>query len=75
MRAKQTSLSKVGVQSAQRNALRAVMLFGFTLIVLIWLTQSAFAADKIIRSHGISSFGELKYDANFPHFDYVNPKV
>ena len=24
-------------------------------------------------SHGISAFGELKYPADFPHFDYVNP--
>lgn len=24
-------------------------------------------------SHGLSSFGELKYPAGFPHFDYVNP--
>ncbi|MEM1268349.1 MAG: extracellular solute-binding protein [Pseudomonadota bacterium] len=26
-----------------------------------------------IVAHGISSFGELKYDADFPHLDYVNP--
>ncbi len=26
-------------------------------------------------SHGISAFGDLKYPANFPHFDYVNPKA
>lgn len=24
-------------------------------------------------SHGISTFGDLKYPADFPHFDYVNP--
>lgn len=24
-------------------------------------------------SHGISAFGELKYPADYPHFDYVNP--
>lgn len=24
-------------------------------------------------AHGLSSFGELKYPADFPHFDYVNP--
>ena len=23
--------------------------------------------------HGLSAFGDLKYPANFPHFDYVNP--
>ena len=25
--------------------------------------------------HGLSSFGDLKYSANFPHFDYVDPKA
>ncbi len=28
---------------------------------------------KIIVSHGISTFGELKYPADFAHLDYVNP--
>ncbi|MGG7565728.1 extracellular solute-binding protein [Rhodovulum sp. DZ06] len=30
-------------------------------------------AESVIVSHGISSFGDLKYPADFPHFDYVNP--
>ena len=34
--------------------------------------QHAFAAEK---SHGLSPFGELKYPADFKHFDYVNPKA
>lgn len=29
--------------------------------------------NEIIRSHGYSFFGDLKYPADFPHFDYVNP--
>ena len=29
-------------------------------------------ADVIV-SHGISTFGDLKYPADFAHFDYVNP--
>ena len=39
------------------------------------LSGAAFADShqKIITSHGISAFGELKYPADFPHFDYVNP--
>jgi microcin C transport system substrate-binding protein len=28
---------------------------------------------EVIVSHGISAFGELKYPADFTHFDYVNP--
>ena len=27
------------------------------------------------ESHGMSAFGDLKYKADFPHFDYVNPKA
>ena len=29
--------------------------------------------DGIIRTHGYSFFGDLKYPADYPHFDYVNP--
>jgi len=28
---------------------------------------------EIITSHGYSFFGNLKYPADYPHFDYVNP--
>ncbi|MEO0956937.1 MAG: ABC transporter substrate-binding protein, partial [Pseudomonadota bacterium] len=31
------------------------------------------AAPRGVASHGISAFGELKYAADFAHFDYVNP--
>ncbi len=31
------------------------------------------AAPEIITSHGISSFGDLKYPPDFKHFDFVNP--
>ncbi len=31
------------------------------------------AEDEIIRAHGYSFFGDLKYPADYPHFDYVNP--
>jgi microcin C transport system substrate-binding protein len=40
----------------------------------LWLTHSsATAQENIIKSHGISTFGDLKYAADFKHFDYVNP--
>lgn len=32
----------------------------------------SFAAEK---RHGLSAFGDLKYPANFKHFDYVNPNA
>lgn len=30
-------------------------------------------ADAVQTSHGLSAFGDLKYPADFEHFDYVNP--
>ena len=35
----------------------------------------ALAAEAETESHGLSTFGELKYPADFKHFDYVNPKA
>ena len=31
------------------------------------------ASQDVIKSHGISTFGNLKYAADFSHLDYVNP--
>ncbi|WP_300546796.1 extracellular solute-binding protein [Roseovarius sp.] len=39
------------------------------------LAQAAMAQDKVITSHGYSYFGDLKYPADYPHFDYVNPEA
>jgi microcin C transport system substrate-binding protein len=33
---------------------------------------AAVAADEV-ETHGLSGFGDLKYPADFKHFDYVNP--
>ena len=30
-------------------------------------------ADAVQTSHGLSAYGDLKYPADFEHFDYVNP--
>jgi microcin C transport system substrate-binding protein len=45
--------------------------------VALWLAAAAPPAaaqgpDTAAR-HGVSVFGDLKYPAGFPHFDYVNP--
>lgn len=36
-------------------------------------TARAEGDEKIISSHGYSFYGDLKYPADYPHFDYVNP--
>ena len=46
------------------------------LLSAVWLTVSpVMAQDVIIKSHGISTFGDLKYGPDFKHFDYVNPNA
>lgn len=45
--------------------LALIMLLGFATVIR--------AEEKIIKSHGFSEFGELKYPEGFAHFDYVNP--
>ncbi len=37
------------------------------------LGPTALRAQAETESHGLSSFGDLKYPADFRHFDYVNP--
>ncbi len=48
---------------------------GMLAVALVGLTQGtgARAQDATITSHGISTFGTLKYPADFKHLDYVNP--
>ena len=42
-------------------------------VVALACLASAAQAQEMIRTHGISTFGELKYGADFDHLDYVNP--
>jgi microcin C transport system substrate-binding protein len=42
--------------------------------ILAMASINGVAADSYV-THGISSFGDLKYDKNFKHFDYVNPSA
>jgi microcin C transport system substrate-binding protein len=35
----------------------------------------AAAQGAEVESHGLSAFGDLKYPADFPHFDYVDPQA
>ncbi|MBZ0123238.1 MAG: extracellular solute-binding protein, partial [Roseovarius sp.] len=38
----------------------------------LW-AQAAPAQQEIVKSHGYSYFGDLKYPPDYEHFDYVNP--
>ena len=49
----------------------AAALVGATIMVGTAMSATA----EVITSHGISTFGELKYEQGFPHLDYVNPEA
>ncbi|MFQ5622553.1 MAG: extracellular solute-binding protein [Paracoccaceae bacterium] len=57
------------------NRLVAYLMTGALLLLIAALAfaTDARAQEKIIKSHGISTFGDLKYGPDFKHFDYVNP--
>ncbi len=61
--------------SGRGRCLRSLVgVFG---VVALWAMDggSGIRAEdsRIHRAHGISTFGNLDYPADFPHFDYVNP--
>jgi microcin C transport system substrate-binding protein len=53
--------------------IRVVALSAMILLLGGWATAAR--AETIITSHGISTFGDLKYPDGFAHFDYVNPEA
>ena len=44
-----------------------------TAAICLAVATSLPASADVITAHGISTFGELKYGADFEHLDYVNP--
>jgi microcin C transport system substrate-binding protein len=41
----------------------------------VWLLAAPSWGQDTIVTHGYSTFGDLKYPADFPHLDYVNPEA
>ncbi len=60
-------------RQGRKNPASAMLLTGILLIAFAVLTAPVRAGEKIIKSYGISTFGDLKYGPDFKHFDYVNP--
>ena len=52
---------------------RSWLLLALAPLFVLLLAAAAFAQENITKSHGFSTYGDLKYPADFPHFDYVNP--
>jgi microcin C transport system substrate-binding protein len=50
-----------------------VLWTGLCIAALMAQAAAADEHEKVITSHGYSFFGDLKYPADYAHFDYVNP--
>jgi len=59
------------IQVLGRSGPRFGLVWGVLALALVLAVP--LKAQEIIRAHGVSTFGELKYPADFEHFDYVNP--
>ena len=60
--------------TAPRSRTTPALLFAIlTGLVVAFGAMQANASDSLIKSHGISTFGDLKYPADMAHLDYVNP--
>ncbi len=57
-------------KTAQRGEAAAWV---FPALLVAMTTLPLHAEEKVIIAHGISTFGALKYPADFKHLDYVNP--
>ncbi len=47
----------------------------FLAALLTIFASLSHADEDITVTHGLSKFGDLKYDADFPYLDYVNPNA
>ncbi len=75
---RQQRTSHVGVRTADRPDARPWLVAGLGMLVLAGWAVAAQAQETeqtVIKAHGISTFGDLKYPADFQHLDYVNPEA
>lgn len=65
-------MPKARAKARRITDMRAIFAISLLTFLILGISM-ALAEQKIIKSHGISAFGDLKYPADFKHFDYVNP--
>ncbi|MEM8978028.1 MAG: extracellular solute-binding protein [Pseudomonadota bacterium] len=74
---RRTSKSKGVAKTADLKATLAHQMAPWALGGLVFLGAAGYALgenhETIIKSHGYSEYGALKYGPDFPHLDYVNP--
>ncbi len=52
-----------------------IIFFNLMLVIKSLLFSGLGYSETLIKSHGISSFGNLKYSKDFSHLEYVNPNA
>ncbi|QFT58701.1 Periplasmic oligopeptide-binding protein precursor [Sulfitobacter sp. THAF37] len=65
----QSRAAELPLMTRLRTAWTALLVIGLAL----GAGTAALAQEETIKSHGYSFFGDLKYPADYDHFDYVNP--
>lgn len=58
-----------------KTSMDRVVVLAMTIVMILVFAIELRAEEAITKSHGYAIFGNLKYDKNFPHFDYVNPNA
>lgn len=59
-----------------KTAQTAILGTGILLSAAFWAGYAkADSHEVIIETHGFSTFGDLRYSADFAHFEYVNPEA
>jgi microcin C transport system substrate-binding protein len=65
--------SRISMSKLTRR--RTLVLVGGFAVAAAHRGAFAASADEEIESHGLSAFGDLAYEADFPHFRYVDPNA
>ena len=68
--------SNATARTAEATSLGDRLVLGSMALLIggaLWVSAARAQDAEIIVSHGISTFGDLKYPADFKHLDYVNP--
>jgi microcin C transport system substrate-binding protein len=67
--------ARAATRIAERPFTLAARMAGMVLTLAATLVALPAKAEGVIKSHGYSYFGDLKYPADYAHFDYVNPNA
>ncbi|PYG27030.1 extracellular solute-binding protein [Pelagimonas varians] len=68
-----THTRNTAAMQAQTLPLKPIVTGALLALGVAFAATVSWADEGVIKSHGVSTFGELKYSADFSHFDYVNP--